>query len=165
MGYSQAELQAKVALGADAIFRVAPPGAADAPPVAADYKELCLSSEVTVGFESKSISFANFCSRGEDVEINVGATGTIDLSEMQWIADDAALVIMENAARAAIDGTGSSTVYYEFLPDGVGAGKVIYRGTMIVKSWKIKAAAAGTVTVDSPTIGAGGAPEKGAQAA
>lgn len=161
MAYTQAELQAKIALGADAIFRVAPPGAADAPPVAADYKELCLSSEVTVGFESQSITFANFCSRGQDVEIPTGATGTVDLSEMQWISDDAALVIMENAARANVDGTGSPVVYYEFLPAGTGVGKPVYRGTLLVKSWKIKAAAAGTVTVENPTIAAGGVPEKG----
>lgn len=169
MGYTQAQLQAKVALGADAIFRVAPVGVDGTLPQAVAYKELCLASEVTVGFENKTISFANFCSRGADVEIAVGATGTVDLSEMQWIADDAALIIMENAARVgAGDDTiqnVSNVVAYEFLPEGAGVGKTVYRGTMVVKSWKVKASAGGTVTVENPTIAAGGLPEKGTLAA
>ena len=155
MAYTQAELQAKVALGRDAIFRVAPVGEDGAMPQPAAFKELCLASEVTVGFENKSITFANFCSGGSDVEIPVGETGTLDLSEMQWIEDDAALLIMETAARE------KGTVAYEFLPAGAGAGKTVYRGTFTVKGWKIKAAAAGTVTVDNPGLAAGGMPEKG----
>lgn len=158
MPYTQAELQEKVTLGRDAIFRVAPITGGVVPASAA-FKELCLSSEVTVGFESRTITFANFCSRGDDVQIKVGETGTVDLSEMQWIEDDEALVIMENAAR------GGDPVAYEFLPGGAGVGKVVYRGSFIVNSWQIKAAAAGTVTVNSPQIAAGGMPEKGTLAA
>lgn len=165
MGYTQAELQTKVKLGADAIFRVAPVGASGETPAADQFKELCLSSEVTVGFESKEISFAIFCSRGADVKIPTGAEGKVALSEMQWIEDDAALTIMENAAYAAAGkppaGTTSAVVAYEFLPEGAGKGKTVYRGTFTVKSWSIKAAAAGTVTVENPTIAAGGIPEKG----
>lgn len=166
MGYTQAELQEKVALGADSIFRVAPVAVGGALPAAADFKELCLASEVEVGFEGKSITFANFCSRGSDVEIPVGATGKVALSEMQWIKDDPALVIMENAARATagdpeLRNTISGIVAYEFMPEGAGTGKVVYRGTFGVKSWSVKSAAGGTVTVPNPTIAAGGLPEKG----
>lgn len=166
MGYTQAQLQEKVALGADSIFRVAAVPVGGALPAGADYKELCLASEVEVGFENKTISFANFCSRGSDVEIPTGATGKVSLSEMQWIKDDPALLIMEDAARAAggdttLAATITGVVAYEFLPEGAGVGKVVYRGTMGVKSWSVKAAAGGTVTVTNPTITAGGIPEKG----
>lgn len=158
MPYTQAELQEKVTLGRDAIFRVAPI-VGGVVPASATFKELCLSSEVTVGFEGRTITFANFCSGGDDVEIVVGETGKVELSEMQWIEDDEALVIMEDAARA------HTPVAYEFLPAGAGVGKPVYRGSILVKSWEIKAAATGTVTVNSPQIAAGGMPEKGTLAA
>lgn len=170
MAYTQAQLQEKIALGADAIFRVAHVPVGGNMPLADAFKELCLASEVEVGFEGKTITFANFCSRGADVEIAAGATGKVALSEMQWIKDDPALIIMEDAARASAgDTTLTSTitgvVAYEFLPEGAGAGKVVYRGTIGVKSWSVKAAAGGTVTVPNPTITAGGIPEKGTLAA
>lgn len=159
MNYTNAQLQAKVVLGRDSIFRVAlvkPDGSIE---TSANHKELALASETSVGFENKTITFANFASGGEDVEIPVGVTGKVDLSEMQWIDDDDALTVMETAAR---DGT---PVSYEFLPAGAGAGKVIYKGTLTVKSWVIKSSSTGTVTVENPSIAAAGKPDKGVQPA
>lgn len=155
MGYTAAELKDKITLGRDSIFRVAPLGANGAMPAAAAYKELCLASEVTVGFENRTISFQNFCTGGDEIEIPVGSTGSVDLSEMQWIEDDEALLIMETAARDL------APIAYEYLPAGAGTGKTVYRGIMDVKSWKVKSASDGTVTVESPTLGAPGKPEKG----
>lgn len=158
MGYTPAELLSKVTLGRESLFRVATLGVNGAMPAAAAYKELCLASEVTVGFENQTISFANFCSGGTNIDIPFGETGTVDLSEMQWIADDDALVIMETAARD------KAAIAYEFMPEGAGTGKVVYRGVMNVNSWKVKAAAAGLVTVENPTLTSPGKPEKATQA-
>lgn len=155
MGYTAAELLDKVTLGADAIFRVATPAAGNTMPAAANFKELCLASEMTVGFETSTISFKNLCTRGQDLDIPTGQKGVIDLSEMQWIKDDAALLVMETAAE------NKTPVAYEFLPEGAGVGKVVYRGFMNVLSWKIKAVSDGLVTVENPTISAAGVPEKG----
>ena len=157
--YTLEELQAKVALGRDSIFRVAPLKADGTRDTSANHKELSLASEVTVGFENRTISFANFASDGGDVEIPVGENGTLDLSEMQFIADDDALVIMETAARD------KKVVTYEFLPFGAGSGKLIYKGALRVNSWKVKSASGGTVTVENPTIAATGKPDKGTQSA
>lgn len=159
MGYTNAELQTKVTLGRASIFRVAPLGVNGAMPAAADYKELCLASDISVGFENKTISFANLCTGGNDLEIPFGETGSVDLSEMQWIADDAALLIMETAARD------KKAIAYEFLPGGAGVGKTIYRGIMNVNSWKVKTSAAGLVTVENPTVSSPGKPEKTTQTA
>lgn len=155
MGYTAAELKDKITLGRDSIFRVAPLAAGGAMPAAAAYKELCLASEVTVGFENRTISFQNFCTGGDDLEIPVGSTGSVDLSEMQWIEDDEALMIMETAARTP------APIAYEYLPAGAGTGKPVYRGIIDVNSWKVKSASDGTVTVENPTISSAGKPEKG----
>lgn len=157
--YTLEELQAKVALGRDAIFRVALLKADGTRDTSANHKELSLASEVTVGFENRTISFSNFASGGGEVEVPVGENGTLDLSEMQFIADDDALVIMETAARE------KKVVTYEFLPFGAGVGKLIYKGSLRVNSWKVKASSAGTVTIDNPTIASAGLPDKGTQAA
>lgn len=154
MGYTQAELLAALTLGRESIFRVGNL-VNGALPAAGAYKELCLASEVSVGFENQTISFANFCTGGGNVDIPFGETGSVDLSEMQWIEDDEALVIMETAARD------KTPIAYEFLPKGAGTGKTVYRGVMNVNSWKVKAAAAGLVTVENPTISSPGKPEKG----
>ncbi|BDP44846.1 hypothetical protein DAETH_48150 (plasmid) [Deinococcus aetherius] len=159
MTYTAAQLQQKVTLGRESIFRVAlvkPDGTTD---TSANHKELSLASETTVGFENKTISFSNFASGGDDVEIPVGETGVLELSEMQWIKDDPALVIMETAAR------NKTPVSYEFLPEGVGAGKAIYKGSMTVNSWVIKSASSATVTVQNPKIASNGMPDKGDQPA
>lgn len=159
MGYSPAELLAKVTLGRESLFRVAPIADDGTLPQPAAYKELCLASEVTVGFENQTISFSNFCTGGNNMDIPFGETGSVDLSEMQWIADDEALIIMETAARD------KKPIAYEFMPEGAGQGKVVYRGVMNVNSWKVKAAAAGLVTVENPTISSPGKPEKTTQQA
>ena len=49
------------------------------------------------------------------------------------------------------------------FPSPYNAGKVVYRGVMNVNSWKVKAAAAGLVTVENPTLTSPGKPEKATQ--
>ncbi|MVN88289.1 hypothetical protein GO986_16205 [Deinococcus sp. HMF7620] len=155
--YTKAELQSKVTLGAAAIFEVAPLGVNGAMPATNAYKVLSLGSEVTVGHENRTISFTNFASGGDEVEMPVGATGTVDLSEMQWIADDDALGIMETSA------TTPAPIAYRYKPKGNGAGKPVYEGVMSVNSWKIKSTVDGLVTVENPTISTAGKATKGVQ--
>lgn len=112
----------------------------DVIPTAAERKELCETDSIKIGFGSKTIDFANFCTKGATVKVPAGKEPRLEVGDAQWTDDSIALQNMEKAAREDVE------VWYIYYPKGVAANKGYY-GKMNVSEWDMTSASAGLTTV------------------
>ncbi|MFB9990456.1 hypothetical protein ACFFLM_00420 [Deinococcus oregonensis] len=84
-------------------------------PEAANFKLFCLPKDAKIGIENTTVDIENFCTGGRTISVRDGGkNGSMDLGETTWVEDDAAVVILQDAAFAETEAGGY--VYFEVLP-------------------------------------------------
>lgn len=162
-------VKAKYRFGKNAVVRIAPiPAgsiAADgtvSKPAPGDFEVLCLPNSVSIGLQNGSIDLENFCTGGKTIKVRDGTqNGTFEISESNWIEDDAALEILEDAVQSTAETGG--WVYVEVLPLGIGSGKPSYDLIVDVMEWSMTIPSKGFITVQTQNISVLEGPLKGVQ--
>ena len=133
---------AKYTRGKLAVLQIAlvSPTTPDVIPLAANRRVLCETNSIKIGFGSKSITFENFCTGGDDVEVPTGKTPRLEIGDAQWTDDSLSLQDMEKAAREDVE------AWYFYYPKGL-AGNKGYYGKLNVSEWDMTSASAGLTTV------------------
>ena len=111
-----------------------------APTVSGDWKQVVATNEIKIGLDTKTITFHNFATGGDDQEVPTGITPSLSIGEAQWTDDDLTLSMMETAIRNGDD------LWYRYFPKGVVDGKG-YLGKLLVKKWEQTSPSDGLITV------------------
>lgn len=123
-----------------------------------NWRHFCLTSEVTIGTEKGSVTIENWCIGGEAEVPDGTSKGILTFGEAQWVENDPACAILEDAAYNDTESGGK--VWYRILPLGRGEGKPVFRGTFNVFKWELMTKLKGTVSAQHD-VKPEGRPERG----
>ncbi|WP_278913216.1 hypothetical protein [Deinococcus wulumuqiensis] len=115
----------------------------------------CATSQLEIGGQKGSETVNNFCTGGNDVDVNDGSeTNTLTTGDATWAEDDSAITMLERAYET------DARVWYRIYPLGLGDGKPVYRGLLEVKEWKLTIPSKGLIKMTNGLTPLG-KPEKG----
>lgn len=115
----------------------------------------CATSQLEIGGQKGSETVNNFCTGGNDVQVNDGSeTNTITTGDATWAENDRAIQMLETAYET------DTRVWYRIYPLGLGNGKPVYRGLLEVKEWKLTIPSKGLIKMTNG-LNPLGKPEKG----
>ena len=152
--------------GKNAVTRVAPiteydPVTGDAKKPAADaFKVLCVTDEVSFGFQHGTFDLENFCTGGDTQTVRDGSReGEVEFGDLTWSENDPAVKILEDAAYSDTETGGD--VWMEVLPLGLGPSKPVFDMAFQVNSWRMTLPAKGAIAVEHNEINVFKIPERG----
>lgn len=162
--------KAKFRFGKNTVTRVVPitqydPATGEAVKPAADaFKVLCVTDEISFGFQHGTFDLENFCTGGNTQTVRDGSKeGSVEFGDLTWVEDDPAVKILEDAAYSDTETGGD--VWMEVLPLGLGLNKPVYDMGFQVNSWEMTVPAKGAITVAHNEINVFKIPERGTTAA
>lgn len=124
-------------------------------PADAAFVYFCATSQIEIGGKKGTETVNNFCTGGNDVNVNDGSeTYTLTTGDATWAENDAAINLLETAYNT------DARVHYRIYPLGKGAGQPAYRGTLDVNEWKLTIPSKGLIKMTNG-LNPLGKPEKG----
>ncbi|WP_339096190.1 hypothetical protein WDJ50_02555 [Deinococcus sp. VB142] len=115
----------------------------------------CATDQLEIGGKKGTETVNNFCTGGNDVEVNDGSeTNTLTTGDGTWAENDKAILMLERAYET------EARVWYRIYPLGLGDGKPVFRGLLDVNEWKLTIPSKGLIKM-SNGLNPLGKPERG----